>query len=115
MARPNEAVEALLQEYADLLSITGGDAFKTRVYEKAARSIAGHPQDVSKLDLKGLQQIPNVGKSIAEKIVEYFRTGSVQAVEELRVRVPAGVRELTRIPTLGPKKATVLYEDLGIT
>ncbi|MEN3305478.1 MAG: polymerase [Micromonosporaceae bacterium] len=116
MARPNEAVAALLQEYADLLSITGGgDAFKARVYERAARSVAGHPVDVSTLDLKGLQQIPNVGRSIAEKIVEYLGTGTVPAMEKLRAKVPAGVRELTRIPTLGPRKAMVLYEDLGVT
>jgi DNA polymerase (family X) len=115
MGRPNETVGALLQEYADLLSITGGEAFKARVYEKAARAIAGYPSDVSTLDVKGLQQIPNVGKSIAEKIVEYFSTGGVQAMERLRAKVPAGVRELTRIPTLGPKKAMVLYEDLGVT
>ncbi len=114
MARANDAVEALLQEYADLISITGGEAFKARVYEKAARAIAGYQADVSTLDLKGLQQIPNVGKSIAEKIVEYFQTGQIQAVEELRAKIPAGVRELTAIPTLGPKKATVLYSELGI-
>src|SRR6266511_1129237 len=35
MARANDEVEALLQEYADLLSISGGDAFRVRTYEKA--------------------------------------------------------------------------------
>ncbi len=115
MARANEVVGALLQEYADLLSITGGEAFKTRVYERAARSIAGHHTDVSKLDLAGLQEIPNVGKSIAEKVIEYFETGQIQAVEKLRSKIPAGVRTLTAIPGLGPKKAMVLYTDLGIS
>jgi DNA polymerase (family 10) len=115
MARANEVVGALLQEYADLLSITGGEAFKTRVYERAARSIAGHHTDVSKLDLAGLQEIPNVGKSIAEKVIEYFDTGQVQAVEKLRSKIPAGVRALTAIPGLGPKKAMVLYSDLNIS
>ncbi|MXM67693.1 DNA polymerase/3'-5' exonuclease PolX [Streptomyces sp. HUCO-GS316] len=115
MARSNDEVAALFQEYADLISITGGDAFKARVYEKAARSIGGYHADASTLDVKGLQQIPNVGKSIAEKIVEYFRTGSVSAVEELRARIPAGVRRLTAIPTLGPRKALTVYEELGIS
>ena len=69
MARANETVAALLQEYADLLSITGGDAFKARVYEKAARAVGGHHADVSHArPRQGLQKIPNVGKSIAEKI-----------------------------------------------
>ncbi|MFI6492388.1 DNA polymerase/3'-5' exonuclease PolX [Streptomyces sp. NPDC050564] len=115
MARSNDEVAALLHEYADLISITGGDAFKARVYEKAARAIGGHHADVSTLDVKGLQQIPGVGKSIAEKVVEYFRSGSVAAVEELRAKIPAGVRRLTAISTLGPKKALTLYEELGIS
>jgi DNA polymerase (family 10) len=114
MARPNEAVQALLAEYADLMSITGGEAFKARVYEKAARAVGAHPEDVTGLDLKALVKIPNVGRSIAEKIIEYRDTGRVQAVEELRAKIPAGVRELTSIPTLGPKKAMVLHEELGI-
>ncbi|MFD5568639.1 DNA polymerase/3'-5' exonuclease PolX [Streptomyces cadmiisoli] len=115
MARANDEVAALFAEYADLISITGGDAFKARVYEKAARAIGGHHADVSTLDVKGLQQIPGVGKSIAEKVTVYLRTGSVPAVEELRARIPAGVRRLTAVPTLGPKKALVLYEELGVS
>ncbi|MBC2865584.1 DNA polymerase/3'-5' exonuclease PolX [Streptomyces mexicanus] len=115
MARSNDEIAALFAEYADLISITGGDAYKARVYEKAARSVGGYHADVATLDVKGLQEIPNVGKSIAEKIVEYFRTGKVSAVEELRAKIPSGVRRLTAIPTLGPKKACVLYEELGIS
>jgi DNA polymerase (family X) len=115
VARPNEEVEALLQEYADLIAITGGDAFKARAYEKAARAIGGHPGDVSRLDVAGLKEIPNVGTSIAEKVVEYVRTGRVAAVEETRARIPAGVRQLITIPTLGPRKAMTLYEDLHIS
>ncbi|MBT2368533.1 DNA polymerase/3'-5' exonuclease PolX [Streptomyces sp. ISL-10] len=115
MTRANEEVEALLQEYADLITITGGDAFKARAYEKAARAIGGFPADISKLDIQGLKEIPNVGKSIAEKVVEYLRTGQVSTVEEARASIPAGVRELITIPTLGPKKAMVLYEELDIS
>ncbi|WP_046726850.1 DNA polymerase/3'-5' exonuclease PolX [Streptomyces humi] len=115
MARSNDEVAALLQEYADLISITGGDAFKARVYEKAARSVGGHHADVAALDLKGLQEIPNVGKSIARKVREYVDSGTVAAVEELRSRIPDGVRRLTAVPTLGPKKAMAVYEELGVS
>jgi DNA polymerase (family 10) len=115
VVRPNEEVEALLQEYADLIAITGGEAFKARAYEKAARAIGGYPADVSHLDVAGLKEIPGVGASIAEKVIEYFRTGRVTAVEERRARIPAGVRQLITIPTLGPRKAMALYEDLHIS
>ncbi|MBL1086297.1 DNA polymerase/3'-5' exonuclease PolX [Streptomyces actinomycinicus] len=115
MARRNEEVEALLREYADLVAITGGDAFKARAYEKAARAIGGYPADVSALDAEGLREIPNVGRSIAEKVAEYLRTGRMAVVEERRAMIPAGVRELISIPALGPKKALRLYEDLHIS
>jgi len=114
VARVNDAVAELFQEYADLIAITGGEAFRARVYEKAARSIAGYPGDVAKLDRKALEQIPNVGGSTAGKIQEYLSTGRIEAVEKLRGRIPAGVRELTRIPGLGPKRAVALYEELGV-
>jgi DNA polymerase (family 10) len=85
-----------------------------RNYEKAARSIGGYHADVSALDLKGLQAIPNVGKSIAEKIQEMVGAGSFRALEELRAQIPAGVRRMMGIPGLGPKKAMVLYREIGI-
>ncbi|MEU6881022.1 DNA polymerase/3'-5' exonuclease PolX [Streptomyces sp. NPDC046712] len=115
MARANDQVEALLQEYADLIAIRGEEAFKARAYEKAARAVGGYPQDVSTLDVKGLLEIPNVGRSVADKIVEYLRTGRMSVVEEARTSVPAGVRELIAIPGLGPRKAMVLYEELGVS
>ncbi|HEX2032152.1 MAG TPA: DNA polymerase/3'-5' exonuclease PolX [Actinomycetota bacterium] len=115
MPRANDEVEELLQEYADLISISGGDAFKARAYEKAARSVGGYHRDISGLDERGLCRIDNVGKSIAEKVLEYFETGTIHALEDLRAEVPAGVRALIGIPTLGPKKAMKLYHELHIS
>ncbi|NVI92561.1 DNA polymerase/3'-5' exonuclease PolX [Actinomadura sp. BRA 177] len=115
MARANDEAAALIQELADLLSITGGDAFKIRAYEKAARAIAGYPDDIAGLDLAGLRKIPTVGEAIAKKVLDYNTTGTIRQVEELRTQIPAGVRALTAIPTLGPKKALTVYEELGIS
>jgi DNA polymerase (family 10) len=115
MARPNDAVAALLEEHADLLSITGGDPYKVRAYEKAARAVAGYHVDVSTLDAAGLAQIPNVGKSIAAKIAEYVASGKIAALEELRVQIPPGARKLIDIPGLGPKKAVILSKELGVS
>ncbi|WP_308222487.1 helix-hairpin-helix domain-containing protein [Kitasatospora sp. A2-31] len=102
MTRLNDQVQELLQEYADLISITGGDAFRARSYEKAARAVGGHPEDVARLDTKGLQQIPGVGKSTAEKIAEYLATGRMSALETLRAKVPPGVREMMAVPSVRP-------------
>jgi DNA polymerase (family X) len=110
----NEQVAALLREYAELTVITGGDVFRVRNYEKAARSIRGWPQDVGQLDLKALRAIPGVGASIAAKIAEFNTTGAIAALDELRARIPAGVLELTRVPGLGPKRALQLSHELGV-
>jgi len=112
--RTNDEVAALLAEYADLLAITGGDGFRIRSYEKAARSIAGYPDDLAALDAGAAARIPNVGQAIAAKIGEYLRTGSIHQLEELRAKVPAGVRRLTEVPGLGPKRAMALYTERGI-
>ena len=110
----NEAVAGLLREYAELLAITGGDPFRARNYDKAAKAVAGHPADVTAMPEAALTSIPGVGKSIAAKITEFKRTGTIKAVEEQRAKVPPGVRELTRVPGLGPKRAMQLSRELGI-
>ncbi|KJS56563.1 phosphoesterase [Streptomyces rubellomurinus subsp. indigoferus] len=115
MPRLNDQVRELLQEYADLINITGGDAFRARAYEKAARAVGEYPEDVAGLDAKGLQQIPGVGKSTAEKVAEFLATGRIPALEELRAKIPSGVREMTAVPGVGPKRALALHRDLGIS
>ncbi len=114
MARPNDAVGALLLEYADLLVMTGGQAFKARAYEKAAKSVSGHHADISTLDLKQLEEIPNVGKSTAAKIQEFVQSGQIAELEKMRKKLPAGLRTLMAIPGMGPQKAVTLHRELGI-
>src|SRR5215467_8736079 len=114
MPRPNDEVASLLAEYAELVSMTGGDPFRARVYSRAARAIRGSPADISQLDTAGLRQIPGVGKSVADKVGEYLTTGSIKVLEELRASIPAGVREMTAIPALGPVRALQLSRELGV-
>ena len=115
MPRANDAVEAVLLEYAELLSILKEDPFKPRAYEKAARAVGGYHADIDGFDLKGILEIPNVGKSIGEKIEEFLHSGTIATLDELRDQIPAGVRQLLTIPGLGPKKAMQLYSQLHIS
>jgi DNA polymerase (family X) len=114
MAWFNEEIAALLREYAELTQITGGDVFRARNYEKAARSVRGWGDDIGQLDATALRAIPGVGASIAAKIAEYRESGSIRALDELRAKIPPGVLELTRVPGLGPKRALQLNRDLGV-
>ncbi len=115
MSKANDRAAGLLDEYADLAVMTGGDPFRARVYARAARAVAAFPQDVSELTPAALQRIPGVGKSIAAKIAEIAASGSFAELEDLRADIPDGVRQLTRVPALGPRRALQLYRELGIS
>jgi DNA polymerase (family 10) len=114
MASANDDAAAMLREYAELLSITGGDPFRARNYEKAAKVVAGYPGDLGAVPDTALTKIPGVGTSIAGKIAEYRRTGTVNALDELRAKVPPGVLQIAKVPGVGPKRALQLSRDLGV-
>ncbi|WP_235834171.1 DNA polymerase/3'-5' exonuclease PolX [Actinomadura logoneensis] len=48
-------------------------------------------------------------------MLDFNRTGTIRQVEDLRAQIPAGVRALTEIPSLGPKRAYQLYDELGVS
>ena len=114
MPRANDEAAALLQEMADLQAILGRDAFRVRAYEKAAAAVAAYAKDIHGFDLTKLQGIPSVGKSMASRIQEFLDTGTISDLEALRLQVPAGVRAMTQIAGVGPKRAIVLYREMGI-
>lgn len=95
-----------------------GVAFKPRAYEKIAEVLGSFDEDLANIykkgGLKALQDIPGVGKSSAEKIEEYIKTGKIGAHEELKKKMPVNLAELAGIEGLGPKKIKHLYEKLGI-
>lgn len=113
--RSNDVAAETLQELADLIAISGGDPYRVRAYEKAARSVAGYPLDLDGLDRKGLLAIPAVGAHTADKLLELRQTGHIAALEDLHAQLPAGLRALLGIPGLGPKRAHQVYEELGIS
>ena len=78
--------------------------------------MGGYPADLGGLDAAGRSsQIPGGRASRSgAKIPSYLETGPFPELEELRAQIPPGVREMMSIPGLGPKKAMVLYQELGI-
>jgi len=113
--RSNDVAAEALQELADLIAISGGDPYRVRAYEKAARSVAGYPLDLDTLDRKGLMAIPAVGAHTADRLLEFRHTGRIAALEDLHAALPAGLRALLGIPGLGPKRAHQIHAELGIS
>lgn len=110
----NSEVAGILYEIADILQIKGAP-FKPRAYRRAAQAIETLPEDIAAVCERGqLDEIPGVGKSIAEKIGEILKFGRLAYLETLRKELPAGVEELTKVEGLGPKRALLLNKKLKI-
>ena len=113
----NAAVAKVMREIAALLEMEGVQ-FKPRAYEKVAYTIEAldHPlaETYKRGGLKALEEIPGVGKGIAERIEELLTSGKLKYYDELHKKVPVDVSGLTAIEGLGPKNVKALYEALGI-
>src|SRR5215218_1297261 len=111
----NEELARLFQEMAELLLLQGETGFRVRAYDRGARALSGYGADLTTLSERELAAIPGVGKAIAAKVREYLDTGRVAKLEELRAQVPPGLRALVRVPGLGPAKARMVHERLGVS
>ncbi len=113
----NPEIAKLLRMMAIYLEMKGIQ-FKPQAYEKAAYSIEALDEDieefVKKKGKEGLKNLPGIGESIAEKILEYLKTGKIKELEELKKEVPVDVETLTSIEGVGPKIVYKLYKALGI-
>lgn len=111
----NVDVAAFLDEIADLLELKGENRFRVGAYRTAARRIENLPEDVEDLWLGGrLEDVPGVGESIATKVGEYLQRGHSGYLDSLRKEVSPGMRELLRVPGLGPARAQLIHKELGI-
>jgi DNA polymerase (family 10) len=112
----NKSIADLFTEIADILDIQGENPFRIRSYRNAARTIGDLSESLEDLIAGGKnpEEIPGIGKSIHEKILEIVKTGKCQALEELRKKTPPGLTELLRLEGLGPKKVKLLYGELGV-
>ncbi|MGE5630226.1 MAG: DNA polymerase/3'-5' exonuclease PolX [Caulobacteraceae bacterium] len=108
-------IAVILEEIALLLDIKGENPFKIKAYVNAAREIELLEGNIEDYVRKGkLDDIKGIGKAISEKLTELITTGRLEYYEELKASIPDGLLDMMKIPGIGPKKAKVLYEKLGI-
>ena len=112
----NSDVAELFDRVADLLEIKGDNPFRVRAYRNAARAVGSLARNVAEMVEKGedLIKIQGIGKDLAAKIETIVRTGKLPLLAELGREIPGSLTTLMRIPGLGPKKAGLLYRQLGI-
>jgi DNA polymerase (family 10) len=112
----NADIARVLSDLADLLEIQDGNPFRVRAYRNAARTVDELTKPLRKMVAEGgdLTALPGIGKEMASHIRELLASGKLGVLEELAAKVPRGLLDLVRLPGLGPKKARLLHDELGI-
>jgi DNA polymerase (family 10) len=101
---------------ADLSEILEEESFKVIAYRRAAGRIRESPVPIAELALEGkAKELPGIGKTIENKVVEVVEDGEMHALTRRRGLVPAGVVDFLRLPGVGPKTAARIWMQLGIT
>lgn len=107
----NGEIADIFDRIADALEFKGENFFKINAYRKASRILREYPGDISKSNPANIE---GIGKRLAEKIHEYFATGSIKKYTEVLSDIPEGLLDLLKIPGLGSKTLYQLYKELGI-
>ena len=113
----NAEIARQFEELADLLEIQGANPFRLRAYRNAARTISGLPDSIQEIvhnDPKELQELPGIGKDLAEKIQTIVESSTLPQLEELKEQIPPDVVRMLDIPGIGPKKVAFLFSELNI-
>lgn len=111
----NLTVAKTFEDVADMLLIKGEIIHRIMAYRNAAQVIAELPRDLNAIYAEGkLEEIPHIGATLAEKIEEMLTTGKLEFYERLAKEIPPSMLEVLRVNGVGPKKAHLFREKLGI-
>ncbi len=113
----NAEIAKTLEEISEYLEIKD-DSFRARAYSRASEVIKGLEHETNDIynegGIKALEQIPSIGKGIAEKIEELLTKKSVAYLKKLKKELPVNVAELTTVEGVGPSTIKTLYKKLGV-
>jgi len=115
MTITNREIAKLLRSIAAAYEVKEGNKFKVMAYDRAAAAVEHATSELKDLwDDGKLEEVPGIGKSIAQHLDELFRTGRIRHFEEVKKDLPPGMFALLDIPGIGAKKAHKLCKNLGI-
>lgn len=110
----NYAIADQFSLLAKLMDIHGENSFRAKSYASAAYNIEQLTVQLSDTDRQAMAALKGIGDSTAKKIVEILDKGSMQALEDLISKTPAGVLAMLQVKGLGPKKISTIWKEMGI-
>jgi len=113
----NAAVARALREMALFLKMDG-ISFKPLTYERSASVVGALGRPLTRIHARGglraLQDLPGLGKGMAERIAGMLETGAMTDLEKLRRGRPIDIIELTSVDGVGVRKAETLWHMLHV-
>jgi DNA polymerase (family 10) len=111
----NAAIADALEELGDLYELDGAIVHRVLAYRTGAKSVRGATSSVAALARAGrATELPGIGATLQEKILALLDTGTIPAAAKLREKFPAGLLRITRLSGIGPKRARLLFSELGV-
>jgi DNA polymerase (family 10) len=112
----NSQISDRIDRLAAMMSLLDDNTFKIRSFEKAARIVREHEEDMGVLvDEDRLKDVPGIGPTLAYVIMYYAKAGTVGLEQELESELPEGLADLLDLPGLGIHKVKKLWQEYGIT
>jgi DNA polymerase (family X) len=116
VAVTNRQIADVFDMVADMLQLKGEIIHRVLSYRRAAESVRELPRDINVVAAEGkLTEMPGIGKTLEEKIIELIETGELEFYNRLAAEIPPGVVDIMRINGVGPKKAQLFWKELQIT
>jgi DNA polymerase (family 10) len=111
----NAQIAAAFEELADLYELDGAVQYRVIAYRNAARTVRDSAVSVAALAREGkVTELPNIGKTLEEKLLALDETGDIPAAVKLRAKIPVGLVSVMHLPGFGPKRARRLYDEIGV-
>jgi DNA polymerase (family X) len=112
----NEEISDVFEFISELLKAEGANRFRVSAYENAAATIKIYPKQLHEMFLSDpdFNDIPAVGKTLNEKLVELFTTGNIKALQKYVTDVPDGVYPLVKVHGIGGKRALFLATHFNL-
>jgi DNA polymerase (family X) len=111
----NSQIAAAFEELADLYELDGAVQYRVIAYRNAARTVRDSSVSVMQLARDGrVTELPNIGKTLEEKLIALDETGDIPTAVKLRAKIPVGLISVMHLPGFGPKRAKRLYDEIGV-
>lgn len=103
----------LLEEIATYLELKGENPFRISAYRKAAQGLERDERSLIEID--DFTKIKGIGAGTGALLKEFVENDGIsETLEELKKEVPETLIPLLKIPGLGGKRLSRLYQELAI-